>query len=118
MAYTHGTLENRIMNVIWEIEENAPQGETPLCSVTVVLTKMNETGNSRAYTTVKTVMDRLVNKNLLVRGRLGKKFSYSSTTSRINMAKEAIESLADQYFHGNIAEMSKAIEKEYASVLV
>ena len=91
MAFTHGTLENEILNAVWLMEENGVNNKN--ISVSEVLSEINNTGNIRAYTTVKTVMDRLVDKKLLNRIKTGKKFCYESTESREEMASVAIKKL-------------------------
>lgn len=113
MAYTHGTLENEILNAIWSMEEN--QTEDNGISVSDVLSKINNGTSVRAYTTVKTVMDRLVEKNLLKRQKSGKKFCYNSVESREKMAETAINKLALQYFNNDMRSLMKALEKRCLS---
>ena len=99
MNYTHGSLENEILKTIWmleEIEEND-------VSVNEVQEVINRNSSSkRAYTTVKTVMDRLVEKNMLVRYKQGKKFFYKAVSARDKMAQQAIKKLAGQYFNNDM----------------
>lgn len=109
MAYTHGTLENEIMNAVWTMEENGIN--TKDISVNEVLEEINNNGNVRAYTTIKTVMDRLVEKNLLKRQKFGKKFCYKSVESRAQMAATAIDRLAGQFFNNDINSLMRALEK-------
>lgn len=116
MAFTHGTLENEILNAVWSMEENGV--DTINISVSEVLSEINNNGNIRAYTTVKTVMDRLVDKNLLVRQKSGKKFCYKSVESREAMAQNAINKLAGQYFNNDIRSLIRALEKQCAAVTV
>ena len=108
MTFTHGTLENEILNAVWSMEENGIN--TKNISVSEVLFEINNTGNIRAYTTVKTVMDRLVDKNLLKRQKSGKKFCYKSVESREAMAATAINKLANQFFNNDIRSLMKALE--------
>ena len=110
MAYTHGTLENEIMNAVWTMEENGISSKD--ISVSEVLNEINNNGNIRAYTTIKTVMDRLVEKNLLKRQKLGKKFCYKSVESRAQMAATAINKLAGQFFNNDINSLMRALEKQ------
>ena len=113
MAYTHGTLENEILNAVWAIEETGDN--TKDISVSEVLDRVNNSGNIRAYTTVKTVMDRLVEKNLLRREKTGKKFFYNSIESREKMAESAINKLVLQYFNNDMHSFMKALEKQCLS---
>lgn len=106
MNYTHGSLENEILKTIWMLEEI----ESSNVSVTEVQEIINRNSSvSRAYTTVKTVMDRLVEKNMLVRYKQGKKFFYQTVSSRDEMAQEAIKKLASQYFNNDLESLAKAI---------
>lgn len=114
MAYTHGTLENEILNAIWSMEESGTIRKD--VSVSDVLDKINQNGNIRAYTTVKTVMDRLVEKKLLKRQKSGKKFCYVSVESREQMAATAINKLAGQYFNNDMRSLMRALEKQCQGV--
>lgn len=106
MNYTHGSLENEILKTIWMLEEI----EDTDVSVTEVQDLINRnSSNTRAYTTVKTVMDRLVEKNMLVRYKQGKKFFYKTVSSRNEMAQEAIKKLASQYFNNDMESLAKAV---------
>lgn len=114
MAFTHGTLENEILNAVWTMEENGIDAKD--ISVSEVLTEINNNGNVRAYTTVKTVMDRLVEKKLLKRQKSGKKFCYMSVESREKMAASAISKLAGQYFNNDVRSLMRALEKQCTSM--
>ncbi len=112
MATSHGTLENEIMNALWSLEENASDVDNLNISVGDVVDYINSCSVPKAYTTVKTVMDRLVDKSFLERVKIGKKFFYSSTCSRRERAQTAIRSLAGQYFNNDIRSLMRALEKE------
>ena len=116
MAYTDGTVENVILNAVWTMEENGVS--TKNISVSEVLSEINNNGNIRAYTTVKTVMDRLVDKNLLKRQKSGKKFCYKSVETREEMAATAINRLAGQFFNNDVRSLMKALEKQCAGLNV
>lgn len=116
MTYSHGSLENEILNAVWTMEENGKPFKN--ISVSEVLNEINNNGNIRAYTTVKTVMDRLVDKNLLKRQKSGKKFCYKSVESREEMARSAINKLAGQYFNNDIRSLMRALENQCKSVTV
>lgn len=106
MNYTHGSLENEILKTIWMLEEI----ESSDVSVTEVQEIINRNSSvSRAYTTVKTVMDRLVEKNMLVRYKQGKKFFYKTVSSRDEMAQQAIKKLANQYFNNDMSSLADAV---------
>lgn len=106
MNYSHGSLENEIMKTIWMMEEISDSD----VSVNDVQDSINRTSSSeRAYTTVKTVMDRLVEKNMLVRYKQGKKFFYKTVSSRDEMAEKAIKKLVNQYFNNDMNSLAQAV---------
>ena len=106
MNYSHGSLENEIMKTVWMMEEISESD----VSVNEVQEYINKTSDSiRAYTTVKTVMDRLVEKNMLVRYKQGKKFFYKTVSSRDEMAQIAIKKLASQYFNNDMNSLAQTI---------
>ena len=108
--YSHGALENEIMNAVWTLEEDTRfNGEI---SVNEVLEFLDNTSTKRAYTTIKTVMDRLAGKDMLIRFKSGKKFCYKATQSRSKMANTAINKLLKQYFNNDANLLLKTIEKE------
>lgn len=106
MSISHGSLETTILNAIWYIEENKLAKEI---TVLEVFNLVQRTDTPRAYTTIKTVMDRLVEKKLLVRKKQGKKFSYDSTKSREESANEAIKKLATTYFNDDYKKLTEAV---------
>ena len=108
--YSHGALENEIMNAVWTLEEDSRfKGEI---SVHEVLDFINNNSSQRAYTTIKTVMDRLAGKNMLVRYKSGKKFCYKASETRSKMANTAINKLLKQYFNNDASLLLTTIEKE------
>ena len=54
-----------------------------------------------AYTTIMTVLDRLVRKGKLARRKVGRAFIYSPQTSRDVMRRVAIRELLDGFFDGS-----------------
>ena len=108
--YSHGALENEIMNAVWTLEEDSRfNGEI---SVHEVLDFINKNSTQRAYTTIKTVMDRLAGKEMLIRYKSGKKFCYKASETRSKMANTAINKLLKQYFNNDANLLLKTIEKE------
>ena len=104
-----GLLEIEIMNSIWTLHE---QDEDRNISVSDVVEYLNDANIARAYTTIKTVMDRLGSKDLLVRYKNGKKFFYRSTLDREEVARESLKEISNQFFKGNQLAMLIFIEKE------
>jgi predicted transcriptional regulator len=58
-----------------------------------------------AYTTIMTVLDRLVRKGKLTRRKVGRAFVYSPEASRDSMRRAAVRELLDGYFDGSEAEL-------------
>lgn len=109
MNYTHGSLENEILKTIWRLED-IDDSDVSVNEVQEIINR--DSDSSRAYTTVKTVMDRLVEKNMLVRYKQGKKFFYKTVSSRKEMAHKAIKRLANQYFDNDMNSLMSAIQNE------
>lgn len=56
-----------------------------------------------AYTTIMTVLDRLVRKGKLTRRKVGRAFVYLPETSRDAMRRAAVRELVDEFFDGSEA---------------
>jgi predicted transcriptional regulator len=54
-----------------------------------------------AYTTIMTVLDRLVRKEKITRRKVGRAFVYSPQTSRDSMRRAAIRELLEGFFDGS-----------------
>lgn len=107
MDYKRGDLENVILNAIWHMEENGKD----VVAVADVQERINSTESKKwAYTTVKTVMDRLVQKALVSRLKQGKKYFYKSSFSRMELGQINIRKVIKQYYNGNIQEFMSAAE--------
>lgn len=111
----YGILEIEIMNSIWSLQE---QDEDANISVSDILNSLSDNNIERAYTTIKTVMDRLVSKDALVRYRFGKKFFYRSAVDKEDAKKESLDTISKQFFGGNYIQMLKFVEKECEKLLV
>ena len=64
-----GKLEIDILNSIWRMTDEYEDRDI---SIQDVVDDLSENGIERAYTTIKTVMDRLTVKSILVRYKVGK----------------------------------------------
>jgi predicted transcriptional regulator len=98
MELKQGDLENRVLNALWLMAED---GQTQ-AYVGDVLDRICTPQRSWAYTTVKTVLDRLVDKGLLTREREQKKFKYTVEASRSAQGEQAVTKLIAQYFQGDV----------------
>ncbi len=110
-----GKLEIDILNSFWSLTEN---NEDKDISIQDVVDDLSKLGVDRAYTTIKTVMDRLTMKSILVRYKVGKKFFYKATMDRREMAMETIKTVAEQFFNGSCTEMLHFIERECCEFIV
>ncbi len=105
----YGILEIEIMNSMWNIQA---QNEDANISVADIVESLGNNEVERAYTTIKTVMDRLVQKGILVRYKSGKKFFYQTTIDREEATKQAVKTLSSQFFNNDNISMLRFIEKE------
>lgn len=107
IEYKYGDFENIILNAIWHLEEN----EKDIVSVLDIQTRINTVESKEwAYTTVKTVMDRLVQKALISRLKQGKKYFYKSSFSRHEMGEMNIRKIVKQYYNGDMQEFMARVE--------
>lgn len=111
----YGALEMSIMNIIWSLHA---KDEDANISVSDIVEGLNDNDTERAYTTIKTVMDRLVAKGVLVRYKDGKKFFYKSTLDKNEAAKRIIETISAQFFNGSHIDLLRFIERECEPLLV
>lgn len=111
----YGVLEIEIMNSIWNLQA---LNEDANISVADIVESLNDNNVERAYTTIKTVMDRLVSKDILVRYRNGKKYFYRSAVDKTEAAKKAVEDVAAQFFGGNYVQMLRFVESKCENLLV
>jgi BlaI family transcriptional regulator, penicillinase repressor len=88
-------LELLCLNALWSIGE----GNVREVQEIVVRTR------PLAYTTVMTVLDRLVRKGKLSRRKSGRAFIYCPETSRDAMRRTAIRELVDSLFDGSEASL-------------
>jgi predicted transcriptional regulator len=107
MVLKQGDLENIILNALWDLEQ---QGVHPVF-VSQVQQQILHLNKRWAYTTVKTVLDRLVEKELAVREKHGKKFGYLSQVKREDAGILAIEKVMRQYFHNDVDALAICLEK-------
>lgn len=111
----YGILEIEIMNIIWALQA---KDEDANISVADIVNELTNNNIDRAYTTVKTVMDRLVGKEVLVRYKADKKFFYRTTIEKEEAAKNAIDTISEQFFNGSRTQMLRFIEKECEALLI
>ena len=110
-----GKLEIDILNSFWKLTET---DEDKDISIQDIVDDLSANGVKRAYTTIKTVMDRLTVKSILVRYKVGKKFYYKATMNKNEMALDAVKTVANQFFDGHFANMIRFVEENIQDVLV
>lgn len=110
-----GKLEIDILNAFWNLSEDNEERDI---SIQDVVDELSRLGIERAYTTIKTVMDRLTVKSILVRYKSGKKFFYRAAMTRSEMAREAVQELVTGFFNGSHVDMIRFVEKEHENLLV
>ena len=110
-----GKLEIDILNSFWNLTANDEDRDI---SIQDIVDELAFNGIERAYTTIKTVMDRLTVKSVLVRYKVGKKFYYKATMNKNEMAMDAVKTVAEQFFNGNYIDLIKFVEKNTQNVLV
>jgi len=84
-------LELLCLNALWSLEEGSVK------DVRRIVTE----SRPLAYTTIMTVLDRLVRKGALARRKVGRAFVYAPRTSRDSMRRAAIRELLDGFFGGS-----------------
>lgn len=102
MNFKHGSLESIILNAMWELEK-AGIYKNSVKDVYEFLSKTDST--KRAYTTIKTVMDRLFEKEVLLRIKQGKKFFYRTAYSNSDIIITSLKKIATQYCNGDISKL-------------
>jgi BlaI family penicillinase repressor len=102
-------LELLCLKALWSLQEG---------NVKDVQKIVNET-RPLAYTTIMTVLERLLKKNKLSRRKVGRAFVYSPTAEREEMRKVAVRELLDSFFDGSEDELlrflGRAPEKSAAA---
>jgi predicted transcriptional regulator len=63
-----------------------------------------------AYTTIMTVLDRLVRKGMIERRKMGRAFVYAPRTSRDAMRRVAVRELVDGFFDGSEQELVRFLQ--------
>ena len=89
-------LELLCLKALWSLEEGNVKAVREIVAQTRPL----------AYTTIMTVLDRLVRKGKLKRRKVGRAFVYSPEMSRDAMRHAAVRELVDGFFDGSEAALA------------
>ncbi len=84
-------LELLCLNALWSLQEGNVRDVRQIVAQARPL----------AYTTIMTVLDRLVRKGKITRRKVGRAFVYSPQASRDTMRRAAIRELLDGFFDGS-----------------
>ena len=104
MLSRHGTLEGAILTTLWNLEEKGIK----LNTVKDVFESMDS--DKRAYTTIKTVMDRLCLKRMLIREKKGKKFFYRTAYSNNEVVINSLNEISQKYCSGDLRKLFNILE--------
>ena len=88
-------LELACLKALWTLQEGNVKAVQEVVAISRPL----------AYTTIMTVLDRLVRKGKLTRRKVGRAFIYSPEASRDSMRIAAVRELLDGFFDGSEAEL-------------
>lgn len=101
-----GELETQVMEIIWQVKKPISVSE-----VVAVLSKKRDI----AYTTVMTIMTRLLDKGLLKRTALGKAYvykpSYSKDTFLTKVSQQIIKNFVSSFGDKAIAHFAQELDK-------
>ncbi|MBR2069502.1 MAG: BlaI/MecI/CopY family transcriptional regulator [Candidatus Gastranaerophilales bacterium] len=109
MQSRHGTLEGAILTTLWELENKGMRFNT----VKDVFDNMDS--DQRAYTTIKTVMDRLCLKNILIREKKGKKFFYRTAYTNYEVVVNSLNEISQKYCSGDLNKLFEILESMQVS---
>lgn len=103
MLSRHGSLESAILGALWSLEQDGIYTNS-VKDVFDILSQNDD--EKRAYTTIKTVMDRLFEKRVLLRYKQGKKFFYRTVYSNHEIVTKTLSETASRYCNGDLARLS------------
>jgi BlaI family penicillinase repressor len=96
-----------VMQAIWSLGTEASVGQ--------VHEAMQRRGSDLAYTTVQTMLNRLVAKSQLRRRLHGRAYFYAPAVKEPAAARAAVRSLIDRFFGGSTAELAAHLVEEEMS---
>ncbi len=113
MNFRHGSLESIILGALWELEAEGMY-KNSVKDVFDYISSSEKT--KRAYTTIKTVMDRLYEKEVLIRIKQGKKFFYRTAYSNTDVVSNALKKIALQYCNSDmnkLIQIARSIQSDF-----
>lgn len=106
MLSRHGSLECAILGALWNLEKSGIYTNS-VKDVYDILSQNDD--EKRAYTTIKTVMDRLFEKRVLLRYKQGKKFFYRTVYSNNEIIVKSLNEIASRYCNGDLSQLSNTL---------
>lgn len=106
MDLKQGDLENIILNALWDLEREGSEK----IYVGDIQERIKSPAKKWAYTTVKTVLDRLVDKEIAIREKDGKKYLYRSVVNRDEAGVLALKKVLRQYFKSDVGSMLNCLQ--------
>jgi len=100
-----GPLEQKVLSVVWKNGAKA-------CTVNDVLETLKDDGEDLAYTTVMTILNRLVEKKYVSRNKKGRSFCYYPVEKRTSFLQNLIRSTIRSFAHTFGDEAISAFAKE------
>jgi len=94
-------LELLCLSALWTIEEGDVKA----------VREMVAQSRPLAYTTIMTVLDRLVRKGMLARRKVGRRFVYAPQATRDAARRAAVRELLDGYFDGSEEALRQFLQK-------
>ena len=108
MLSRHGSLECAILGALWNLEQDGIYTNS-VKDVYEILANSNQ--EKRAYTTIKTVMDRLHDKKILLRYKDGKKFYYRTVYSKNEIITKSLVEIANRYCNGKLNSLTSVLNE-------
>ena len=96
-------LELVCLNALWSLEQGTVKDVLRLVAPNRPL----------AYTTVMTVLDRLVHRGTVTRRKAGRAFVYAPAVSRDAMRRLALQEFLDSYFESSRDQLLRFLQGEY-----
>ena len=93
-------LELLCLKALWQLEEGNVKDVRQIVAQTRPL----------AYTTIMTVLDRLVHKGRLTRRKLGRAFVYAPQDTRDALRRAAVRELLEDFFNGSEEELLRFLQ--------
>ena len=95
-------LELMCLRALWSLEEGNVKAVQQVVAQTRPL----------AYTTIMTVLDRLVRKGMLARRKVGRAYVYAPQSSRDTRRRAAVRELLEGYFDGSEEDLIRFLRGE------